>query len=329
VTEVIDGDTIRVRAGGEVKTVRLVGIDAPERGHPRKPREFLADEAAAALASLCGGKDVRLERDLEDADRHGRLLRYAFTADGGTLLNRELVRRGMARVYRRFPFSRLAEFEEAESQARREGAGLWSGLGLDELKWVRNEGREPVEVWPVGGGAFGIAHGGVGKSGIGAKDLGAEIGKLAGLRNTLSPGEYAAAAALEGYGPVVARGPLPPAGAPPSSREAEPPRAARPPEADPDFVPWDRAGERVGRRVAVEGAVVRAKRSRKAVFLNFHPNWERYLTIVLLPGRLPGLPASPEKALLGRRIRVRGTVRLYKDRPEIVVESPSDLAILP
>ncbi len=152
VVEAVDGDTLRVRTGSVVRTVRLIGIDAPERNHPSKPVEFFAEESAAGLASLCDGKSVRMEPDREDADRHGRILRYVFLAPpDDRLVNLEMVRLGYARVFRRYPFSRRAEFEAAEAEASRNGNGIWRDGGKAEERWTlehRSEGTQD----PRGGG---------------------------------------------------------------------------------------------------------------------------------------------------------------------------------
>ena len=68
-----DGDTILLADG---RRVRLVQVDAPELGV-----ECWGDEAADALERLAPrGTELRLERDpgLDDVDRYGRLLRYAY-----------------------------------------------------------------------------------------------------------------------------------------------------------------------------------------------------------------------------------------------------------
>lgn len=72
VVHVVDGDTIDL-ANGE--SVRLVGIDTPERG------ECGYDTATANLARLVEGKRVRLTMSDEDRDRYGRLLRYVNVGD--------------------------------------------------------------------------------------------------------------------------------------------------------------------------------------------------------------------------------------------------------
>ena len=75
---VIDGDTVTTSAG----TVRLIGIDTPERG------ECGHDEASAELGRLLSrGDQVTLEHPAgqNDHDRHGRLVRYLITASGTDL----------------------------------------------------------------------------------------------------------------------------------------------------------------------------------------------------------------------------------------------------
>ena len=66
--EVVDGDTITMSDGS---TVRLIGIDTPERG------QCGFDEASAVLAQLITGQSITLVPGArDDVDRYGRLLRY-------------------------------------------------------------------------------------------------------------------------------------------------------------------------------------------------------------------------------------------------------------
>ena len=67
VTDVVDGDTLKL---GNGKTVRVVGIDTPEVG------ECGYEQAADKLASLVLGERVLLTKSDENTDRYGRLLRY-------------------------------------------------------------------------------------------------------------------------------------------------------------------------------------------------------------------------------------------------------------
>jgi len=125
VVSVIDGDTIRVAAGGDVVSVRYIGMDAPETGHSDGTPEWLAAEATAANRRLVEGQDVYLEKDVSETDRYGRLLRYVFLADG-TFVNAELVRLGYAEAKAYAPdVGRQPLLEQMERQAREAGRGLW------------------------------------------------------------------------------------------------------------------------------------------------------------------------------------------------------------
>lgn len=67
VSRVVDGDTVEL---GNGESVRVVGIDTPERG------ECGYAEATAYMERLVLGKRVRLGMADEDRDRYDRLLRY-------------------------------------------------------------------------------------------------------------------------------------------------------------------------------------------------------------------------------------------------------------
>lgn len=88
VSEVIDGDTIDLQSG---ERVRLLGINTPERGQP------YYEEATNRLGELVEGKKVTLEKDVDDKDQYGRLLRYVFLNDRN--INVKLVREGLATLY--------------------------------------------------------------------------------------------------------------------------------------------------------------------------------------------------------------------------------------
>ncbi len=51
--------------------------------------------------------------------------------------------------------------------------------------------------------------------------------------------------------------------------------------------------------------------------------------MVILASDIPRFPEDPEKAFKGKKVRVRGEVKLYKDRPEMVVRSPGDITVVP
>lgn len=120
VLRVIDGDTLEVRIeGGQTSTVRYIGINAPELGDP------CGAEASQANAQFVAGRRVTLMRDISEADRYGRLLRYVYWED--LLVNAELVRLGYASAATYPPDVAFAEeFARLEAEARASSRGCWA-----------------------------------------------------------------------------------------------------------------------------------------------------------------------------------------------------------
>lgn len=119
VVEVVDGDTIRVEVDGEQESVRLIGINAPERG------ECLSDEATDRLRDLVTGQPVEFAVDRTDRDQYGRLLRHVEV--GGVDVGAELVRSGLA-LAREYPpdTTRVDAYAEAQRAAEEAGVGMWA-----------------------------------------------------------------------------------------------------------------------------------------------------------------------------------------------------------
>jgi len=70
------------------------------------------------------GKTIRLEKDVSETDKYGRLLRYVYVED--MLVNTELVRQGLAWAKAYPPDIKYQDvLEEAEAEARRDKIGLW------------------------------------------------------------------------------------------------------------------------------------------------------------------------------------------------------------
>jgi micrococcal nuclease len=125
VVQVIDGDTL-VLAGG-IK-VRILGIDAPEMARDGQPADFLAHQAKATLTGLTLNRKIGLEYDRLRYDRYGRLLAYVYLPDH-TLVNAELVRRGLARVYSHPPNWRHRKtLLAAQVEAIQAQRGIWQRL---------------------------------------------------------------------------------------------------------------------------------------------------------------------------------------------------------
>jgi len=93
-------------------------------------------------------------------------------------------------------------------------------------------------------------------------------------------------------------------------------------------ISWELAGKYVGKRVTVQGKIVRSFNSGKACFLNFHRNFTRYMSLTIFENAFRKFPFQPEKYYLNKTVRVRGKIRRYEGRPEIVVESPGQIEII-
>ncbi|MBI3989509.1 MAG: thermonuclease family protein [candidate division NC10 bacterium] len=141
VTRVTDGDTLEVRIGGRQEKVRLIGVDAPEKGQGvwgEKATEFTRERALK--------HPVRLELDTRERDRYGRLLAYLYV--DGSMLNEELVKEGLAMLLTIPPNVRYADrFVRLQREARRREVGIWnpqSGL-TESPSAYRKEKRERKE----------------------------------------------------------------------------------------------------------------------------------------------------------------------------------------
>lgn len=153
VKRVIDGDSLELSNG---ETIRLIGIDIPEADTKE------ATEVKDFVKSLVEGKEVRLEFDVQERDKYGRLLAYVYVPvhlyshisrdekgnlpdfnpwdvadsfsanpDGAMgvlpeLLNAYIIRNGYATPMIISPNVKYAElFEKLYQEAREKKRGLW------------------------------------------------------------------------------------------------------------------------------------------------------------------------------------------------------------
>ena len=106
VVRIVDGDTLVLLVDEKQHKIRLSDIDTPERKQPFGTR------AKQALSELAFGKQARVVE--VTVDRYGRIVGRVY--GGGVDVNRELVVRGYAWMYRKY--SDDAELRELEAQAR-------------------------------------------------------------------------------------------------------------------------------------------------------------------------------------------------------------------
>jgi micrococcal nuclease len=131
VVGITDGDTITVLYAGRAATVRLQGVDAPEK------RQAYGERARRFVADLSYDRTVIVRTT--GRDRNGRMLGEVVLPDGRSL-NQELVRAGYAWWFRKY--SRDAELARLETEARQGRRGLWAD-GAPEPPWqYRVNGRQ-------------------------------------------------------------------------------------------------------------------------------------------------------------------------------------------
>lgn len=84
VARVVDGDTVRLRDG---RSVRLIGINAPELAHNGRTTEPFAEAAKQRLQALVSASDGRLalQPGRQARDHYGRTLAHLFDASGANL----------------------------------------------------------------------------------------------------------------------------------------------------------------------------------------------------------------------------------------------------
>ena len=133
-----DGDTIRVRQGGKVLTVRLACIDAPETAqspYGQQARAYLQQR-------LPIGREVTLA--IKTTDRYGRSVAEVFS---GVNINLALVEDGQAFAYRQFLRGCDAKaYLEAEERASRARLGVWQVPGGITRPWDFRRARRSATI---------------------------------------------------------------------------------------------------------------------------------------------------------------------------------------
>jgi endonuclease YncB( thermonuclease family) len=127
---VIDGDTLRLNSG---RDVRLIGLDTPELSHGEGEDKPFARAARSALSALIerSGGEVLLQTGSDPQDRYRRRLAHVYTPDGDNL-TAELLRQGLG--FQAVVAPNLAHidcYRRAETEARQAGRGLWRN-GVDD-----------------------------------------------------------------------------------------------------------------------------------------------------------------------------------------------------
>jgi len=116
---VIGGNALVLADG---RQLRLAGIETP--GTTLRGEAALAKRATEALAKLVAGVPLEVRYGGAETDRRGRVLAQLFA--GGRWVQRELLRRGLARVHGSADARiGLPELLAAEAGARKGRRGIW------------------------------------------------------------------------------------------------------------------------------------------------------------------------------------------------------------
>ncbi len=95
-----------------------------------------------------------------------------------------------------------------------------------------------------------------------------------------------------------------------------------------DIISWQDADKYYGQNKVVEGVIVVTNNTGKVCFLNFDRNWKKYFTAVIFASDFDKFPVHPEEYYLNRKVRVRGLIKEYKGKPEIILKSPTQIEIV-
>ncbi len=121
VVSIGDGDTLRVRKAGQVTTIRLGCVDAPERA-----QSPWGQQSTSRLKQLLPPGTAVQVRTIT-RDRYGRTVAELYL--GKHSVNLQMVKDGQAVVYRQYLSGCAAtkdQYLQAESQARQKKLGFWN-----------------------------------------------------------------------------------------------------------------------------------------------------------------------------------------------------------
>ncbi|EFW92314.1 hypothetical protein ZOD2009_09655 [Haladaptatus paucihalophilus DX253] len=115
-TKIVDPTTIKIERNGKTQTIDLIGVRVPKSGLYHK-RALQTTKAQLEYSTVTLVTDPQVG---SSSDGHPQM--YVYT--GEWLYNTQLLRSGYARVADG-EFSKRAEFERKQQEAKHGGYGLW------------------------------------------------------------------------------------------------------------------------------------------------------------------------------------------------------------
>jgi endonuclease YncB( thermonuclease family) len=134
VSHVIDGDSLELKQDGRTYQARLWGIDTPEYD------QDFAEKAKNYTRWMVEEKTVAFSRKY--TDRFDRVVVMAWV--NGTLLNEELVKKGLAWVHVRYCDEEICQsWRDLEQEARKKRIGIWQDdRPVPPWQWKSRQRRE-------------------------------------------------------------------------------------------------------------------------------------------------------------------------------------------
>ncbi|MDH0292944.1 thermonuclease family protein [Pseudomonas sp. GD04087] len=139
VARVVDGDTLKLADG---RSVRLIGVNAPELAHHGRSEEPFAVAAQRRLQELVAANDgeVGLVVGRQGKDKYGRTLAHTYDAGGNNLESR-LLAEGLGYLVAIAPNTELTACQRAaERVARSAKLGLWKKSPVQTAQQLQDSG---------------------------------------------------------------------------------------------------------------------------------------------------------------------------------------------
>ncbi|UFQ00667.1 thermonuclease family protein [Pseudomonas fitomaticsae] len=139
VQRVVDGDTLRLSDG---RNVRMIGLNTPELGKQGRSDEPFAVAARKRLEALVAESDARvgLRLGAQPKDHYGRTLAHVFSAKGENL-EAQMLADGLGFQVAVAPNVDLVDCQQAaERRARQAGLGLWKRPPVLKAEQIERSG---------------------------------------------------------------------------------------------------------------------------------------------------------------------------------------------
>ncbi|GBL59386.1 putative nuclease [Pseudomonas citronellolis] len=139
VARVVDGDTLKLADG---RNVRLIGVNAPELAHGGRSTEPFAEAARQRLQALVAANDGELGLQLgrQGKDHYGRTLAHLYDRQGRNI-EAQLLAEGLGYLVAVAPNTELTACQQAaEREARKAGRGLWKRPPVQDAQSLRQSG---------------------------------------------------------------------------------------------------------------------------------------------------------------------------------------------